>query len=77
MAQLKRYQLTLRNHGLRDYDVEKVKYVFESSSPRDAIRRVSKVYSLCERNNIRISYYAKQFLEALAISAETDLHEVK
>jgi hypothetical protein len=77
MAQLKRYQLTLRNHGLRDYDVEKVKYVFESSSPRDAIRRVSKVYSLCERNNVRISYYAKQFLEALAISAETDLHEVK
>ena len=51
--------------------------VFESTSPKDAIRRVSKVYSLCERNNVRISYYAKQFLEALAISAETDLHEVK
>ena len=77
MAQLQRYQLTLRNHGLRDYDVEKVKYVFESSSAKDAIRRVEKVYSLCEKNNIRISYYAKQFLEALAISAETDLHEVK
>tara|TARA_B100001059_G_C17810721_1_gene572104 strand:+ start:1760 stop:2092 length:333 start_codon:yes stop_codon:yes gene_type:complete len=77
MAQLKRYQLTLRNHGLRDYDVEKVKYVFDSSSAKDAIRRVEKVYKLCERNNVRLSYYSKQFLEALAISAETDLHEIK
>ena len=77
MAQLKRYQLTLRNHGLRDYDVEKVRYVMDSSSPQDAIRRVEKVYRLAETNNTKISYYAKQFLEAVAISAETDLHEVK
>ena len=77
MARLQRFKYTIINHGLRDYDVEKVKYVFESSSAKDAIRRVSKVYSLCERNNVRLSYYAKQFLEALAISAETDLHEVK
>ena len=77
MARLQRYKYTIINHGLRDYDVEKVKYVMDSSSPRDAIRRVEKVYKLAEANNTRISYYAKQFLEAVAISAETDLNEIK
>ena len=77
MARLQRYKYTIINHGLRDYDVEKVKYVMDSSSTRDAIRRVEKVYKLAEANNTRISYYAKQFLEAVAISAETDLNEIK
>ena len=77
MAKLQRYKYTIINHGLRDYDVEKVRYVMDSSSPQDAIRRVEKVYKLAEINNTKISYYAKQFLEAVAISAETDLHEVR
>lgn len=77
MAKLERYKYTILNHGLRDYDVEKIKYVFNSSSPKDAIRRVEKMYKHLDTNNVRVSYYAKQFLEALIISAETDLHEVK
>ena len=68
-----RYKITIRYHSLRDYDVEKVKYVFDASSPKDAIRRVSKVYKRIEDSGGRLSYYAKQFLEAVAISAETDL----
>lgn len=68
-----RYKITIRHHGLRDYDVEKVKYVFEASSAKDAIRRVEKVYRRIEDSGGRLSFYARQFLEAVAISAETDL----
>ena len=68
-----RYKITIRNHGLRDYDVEKVNYVFEASSPKDAIRRVERVYKKIEDTGGRLSYYARQFLEAVAISAEADL----
>ena len=43
-----RYKITIHQHGLRDYDVENVSYVFESSSAKDAIRRVKKVYKRSE-----------------------------
>lgn len=69
-----RYKYTIKNHGLKDYDVEKVKYVFEASSAKDAIRRVDKVYKNIETTGGRLSYYAKQFLEAVAISAEADMY---
>jgi hypothetical protein len=72
-----RYKTTLQYPALRDYDIEKVKYVFESSSPKDALRRVEKVYQTCEEANIRLSFYAKQFLEALAISAMTDMEGIR
>lgn len=68
-----RYKITINQHGLRDYDVEKVSYVFEASSAKDAIRRVKKVYKRAEESGMKLSYYAKQFLEAVAISAEADL----
>lgn len=68
-----RYKFTMQHHGLRDYDVEKVSYVFEASSAKDAIRRVNRIYKRAEDSGTRLSYYAKQFLEAVAISAETDL----
>ena len=68
-----RYKITIHQHGLRDYDVENVSYVFESSSAKDAIRRVKKVYKRSEESGMKLSYYAKQFLEAVAISAEADL----
>ena len=74
---IERYRIVIRNSGLREYDRKQVEYVFESSSAKDAIRRVKKVYYNADRNNKRISYYAKQFLEAVAISAETDLMESK
>jgi hypothetical protein len=70
-----RYRFTLDKHGLRDYDVKNVGYVFESSSPDDAIRRVDKVLKDYKQSGKRLSFYAKEFLEAVAISAQTDLYE--
>ena len=61
MARLQRYKDTIINHGLRDYDVEKVRYVMDSSSPQDAIRRVEKVYKLAEINNTKISYFFHRY----------------
>jgi hypothetical protein len=65
-----RYEITLDNHGLSDYDKEKVRYVFTSESPTDALEKVAKI----KRSVKDISYYANEFLEAVAISAEADLY---
>lgn len=64
-----RYRITIRKNSLSDYDKKIVEYTFNSSSPRDAIRRAN---SVIERSP-KLSYYAKQYLEALIISAEADL----
>tara|TARA_B100000242_G_C43047316_1_gene488952 strand:+ start:2711 stop:2944 length:234 start_codon:yes stop_codon:yes gene_type:complete len=69
----KRYKITINNHGLGEYESNLVSYVFDSSSPKDAIRRVEAVKERCRKNGKRIPYGAKQFLEALSISAETDI----
>jgi hypothetical protein len=73
MRKSNRYKVTLDKNGLSDYERKVVDYVFESSSPKDALRRVAVVYERCERANKKIPYNSKLFLEALAISAETDL----
>ena len=65
-----RYEITLENHGLSDFDKDKLQTVFKSESPQDAIERVNK-YKMTNKD---ISYYANEFLEALAISAETDIY---
>lgn len=70
-----RYKFTLDHHGLNDYDYKAVEYVFSSSSPKDAIRRVNKIIDQAEREHRRISYYAKQFLEGVAMSAHADLSD--
>ena len=71
----KRYRFTIDKHGLRDYDLPSVSYVFNSSSPKDAIRRVDSVLEKAKINGTRLSFYAREFLEAVAISAQTDLYE--
>lgn len=76
MKKVYRYSITLNKNGLNDYETNFVNYVFESSSPKDALRRVEAVYDKHERIGKRIPYNAKLFLEALAISAEADLHNV-
>tara|TARA_B100000131_G_C17973051_1_gene555265 strand:+ start:691 stop:924 length:234 start_codon:yes stop_codon:yes gene_type:complete len=73
MRKSNRYRVTIDKNGLSDYERKVVDYVFESSSPKDALRRVEAVYERCERTNKRIPYNSRLFLEALAISAETDL----
>ena len=72
-----RYKLTIDRHGLGRYESSVVDYVFESSSPKDALRRVQAVYDNCKKSNKRIPYNSKLFLEAVAISAETDLANIR
>ena len=71
------YKITIDRHGLGEYEKSVVDYVFESSSPKDALRRVEAVYERCRKNNKRFPYNSKMFLEAVAISAETDLNNIK
>ena len=73
MRKSNRYRVTIDKNGLSEYERKVVDYVFESSSPKDALRRVDAVYERCERINKRIPYNSKLFLEALAISAEADM----
>lgn len=73
MKRSNRFKITIDRHGLGEYESSIVEYTFKSSSPEDALRRVGVVYNTCEKNNKRIPYKSKLFLEALAISAETDL----
>jgi outer membrane protein assembly factor BamD (BamD/ComL family) len=72
-----RYKITIDRHGLGEYEKSIVDYVFESTSPKDAIRRVQSVYDRCERTRKRIPYNSKLFLEAVAISADVDLAKIK
>ena len=76
MKKVYRYSITLNKHGLNDYEKNFVNYVFESSSPKDALRRVESVYERYESLGKRIPYNAKLFLEALATSAEADIHNI-
>lgn len=74
MRKQNRYKVTIEKNGLGDYERKIVEYTFESSSPKDALRRIESVIDRCHRTNKRIPYRANLFLEALAISAETDLY---
>lgn len=72
-----RYKITIDRHGLGEYEKSVVDYVFESTSPKDALRRVQAVYDRCAQTNKRIPYNSKIFLEAVAISAEADIDNIK
>lgn len=65
-----RYQITLERHELLQKDFDKLKIVFSSKSPKEAIRNVERI----KKSDVNLSYFAKQFLEAVAISAEADLY---
>jgi len=72
-----RYKITIDRHGLGEYEKSVVDYVFEATSPKDALRRVQAVYDRCAQTNKRIPYNSKIFLEAVAISAEADIDNIK
>lgn len=72
-----RYKLTIDRHGLGEYERSVVADVFNSTSPKDAIRRVDNVYYQCEKINKRIPYNSRLFLEAVAISADLDISRIK
>ena len=71
-----RYKITIDKNSLNDYEANLVSYTFEANSPQDALRRIQSVYDRCERVGKKIPYNSKQFLEALAISAEADIYDV-
>jgi len=76
MKKLERYKYTILNHGLKPWDLEKVGDVLHATSPQDAIRRVDRVYRIASKTDTKLSYYARQFLEAVAISADADIGNV-
>ena len=71
-----RYRITLQRHGLNDYEVKTVGKVFKARTARDAISKVDEILSRHYSGTIRLTYDAKQFLKAVAISAGADLHAV-
>tara|TARA_B100001989_G_C24544697_1_gene469958 strand:+ start:2809 stop:3042 length:234 start_codon:yes stop_codon:yes gene_type:complete len=73
MRKNNRYKITIDKNGLGNYETSIVEHALKSTSAKDALKRVEEVYVECERINKRIPYNSKLFLEALAISAETDL----
>lgn len=77
MKKSNRFKVTIEKNGLNEYERKFVDYVFEASSAKDALRRIDVVLDRAERSEKRIPYNAKMFLEALAISAETDLYYVE
>jgi hypothetical protein len=66
---LQRYQYTIKRNSLSDYDRKKVSYALGATSPTEAIRRSEQLLQKGE-----VGFFAKEFLNALIISAETDLH---
>lgn len=64
-----RYQITIRRNSLRDYDKKKVSYALSSTSPEEAIERSEQLLRKGD-----LGFFAKEFLNALIISAEADLY---
>lgn len=71
-----RYRITLQRHGLNEYELKPIGRVFKSKTARDAINKVDEILSRHYNGTTRLTYNAKQFLKAVAISAGADLHDV-
>ncbi len=70
---MQRYELTLRLNGLNDYEKNSIQSVFASKSAKDALYRADEFLNKYRSKEVRLTYRTKDFLEALAISAMTDL----
>ena len=71
-----RYRITLQRHGLNEYELKPIGRVFKARTARDAISKVDEILSRHYNGTTRLTYNAKQFLKAVAISAGADLHDV-
>ena len=69
----KKFKITINNNGLSERDRESVQFALKSKSPKDALRRADLLLDKSKNREIRLSYYSRLFLEALAISAESDI----
>ena len=74
---IERYRLTLNYSGLSDYEKEKIISVFTAKSAKDALNKTNKLLDQYKRKELRVSFKIKNFLEALAISADADIHVEK
>lgn len=70
---VKKYRVTIGNNGLSERDRESVVYALKSRTPSEALERSELLLSKHKKREIRLSYYSKLFLKALAISAEFDI----
>ena len=69
----KKFKNIINNNGLSERDRESVQYALKSKSPKDALRRADLLLDKSKSREIRLSYYSRLFLKALAISAEFDI----
>ena len=69
----KKFKVTINNNGLTERDRESVMYALKARTPQEALSRAETLLSKSKDRIIRLSYYAKLFLKALAISAEDDI----
>ena len=69
-----RYQITIENNTLSENDKKIVKYALSSKSPKEAIKRSDELIRQDKLGKINLTYYSRQFLNGLAISAEADLY---
>ena len=69
----KKFKVTINNNGLSERDRESVMYALKSKTPQEALSRAESLLSKSKDRIIRLSYYSKLFLKALAISAEDDI----
>jgi len=72
-----RWKYVIENHSLSDYDRDTVNYALKSKSPVDAIKRADFLLKKDRErtDNFNLTYSGREFLNALAISAELDLQE--
>tara|TARA_Y100000034_G_C6834301_1_gene376883 strand:- start:697 stop:918 length:222 start_codon:yes stop_codon:yes gene_type:complete len=68
---MKRYEYVLRNHGLSQEDYEMIRHIFGSRDENEAIRNVNNFIK--RFGDHKIGFELRRFLDAVAISAETDL----
>lgn len=68
---MKRFEIVLARHGLNSEDYEMAKPIFNSKTPEDVIVNAKKVLRSLSRGEV--PYQLKMFIDAVTISAETDM----
>lgn len=70
---MKRFEIVLSRHGLSPDDYETAKPIFSSKTPQDVLRNAKKVLRKFSRGDV--PYHLKMFIDAVTISAETDMDD--
>ena len=68
---MKRFEIVLARHGLNSDDYETAKPIFSSKTPEEVIANSKKVLRSFSRGEA--PYHLKMFIDAVTISAETDM----